>query len=96
MLTDYIIFNTYIKPICIHRTLRESERVVQTGWLGHVAGWGLTASGGTSSPELKIIDLPTFDIYDCRNRSTVEYRPLITEDKFCAGLTTGEIIISKL
>ncbi|XP_062698696.1 modular serine protease [Aedes albopictus] len=86
VLSDFIVFKSYVRPICLERDLRtESEKRIKPNSLGRVAGWGLTVSGGELSPNLKVVDIPTVDYYTCRDFSPVSYRPFLTGDKFCAG-----------
>lgn len=87
-----IIFQSYIKPVCVDFNLKGNQRYVVSGIQGRVAGWGLTTSGGVPSPVLKTIDLPTVDFNTCLNESPPSFRPFITTDKFCAGFTTGDSV----
>lgn len=57
-----------------------------------MAGWGLEASGGLSSPELKYIDLPAIEYNECKQKLSAELQLFITGDKFCAGYTTGQSV----
>lgn len=66
---------------------------MQSGWLGRVAGWGLTSSGGKASPVLKYVDLRTVDHAKCLADSDIEFRPNITPDKFCAGYLNQNISV---
>ncbi|XP_058058346.1 modular serine protease-like [Anopheles bellator] len=86
VLSDFISFRTYIRPICLERNLRtESEKRIKPNSLGRVAGWGFTTSTGVLSSVLKVIDIPTVDYVTCREFSPIAYRPFLTGDKFCAG-----------
>lgn len=87
-----IIFQSYIKPICVEYSLKGNQRYVVSGIEGRVAGWGLTASQGEPSAVLKTIDLPTVDYNTCLTESPPSFRPFITTDKFCGGFTTGESV----
>ena len=87
-----IIFQSYIKPICVEYSLKGNQRYVVSGITGRVAGWGLTAADGQPSPVLKSIDLPTVDFNTCLKESPSAFRPFITTDKFCGGFTTGESV----
>lgn len=92
LLDKPIIFQSYIKPICVEYSLKGNQRYVVSGITGRVAGWGLTASEGESSPVLKTIDLPTVDFNTCLNESPASFKPFITTDKFCGGFTSGESV----
>lgn len=92
ILVDHFEFNAYIKPICVDTTVNFNEQNVQPGLIGKVAGWGLEQSGGQSSPELKYIDLPAIEYYQCKETLSAELRLFITGDKFCAGYTTGQSV----
>uniref|UniRef100_A0A2M4BGG7 Putative trypsin-like serine protease n=1 Tax=Anopheles marajoara TaxID=58244 RepID=A0A2M4BGG7_9DIPT len=86
VLSDFISYRTYIRPICLERNLRtESEKRIKPNSIGRVAGWGFTTSTGNLSPVLKVIDIPTVDYVTCREFSPIAYRPFLTGDKFCAG-----------
>lgn len=88
-----IQFESYITPVCIPYGLQFDERIVPAGWLGRVAGWGLTSSGGKPSPVLKIVDLPSVDRATCVAESDIGFRPQITPDKFCAGLLNSNVSV---
>ncbi|KFB42386.1 AGAP001798-PA-like protein [Anopheles sinensis] len=86
VLSDFISFRTYIRPICLERNLRtESEKRIKPNSFGRVAGWGFTTNTGNLSTTLKVIEIPTVDYVTCREYSPVAYRPFLTGDKFCAG-----------
>lgn len=87
-----IIFQSYIKPVCVEYNLKGNERYVVSGIPGRVAGWGLTRTDGSPSTVLKTIDLPTVDFNSCLNESPPSFRPFITTDKFCAGFTSGDSV----
>ena len=84
-----IIFQSYIKPICVEYSLKGNQRYMVSGITGRVAGWGLTASDGEPSSVLKTIDLPSIDFNTCLKESPPSFKPFITTDKFCGGFTTG-------
>lgn len=62
-------------------------------FLGRVAGWGLTQSGGKPSPQLKIVELPSILRSKCLEDSDIGFRPQITSDKFCAGLLNSNVSV---
>lgn len=62
-------------------------------FLGRVAGWGLTQSGGKPSPQLKIVELPAILRSKCLEDSDIGFRPQITSDKFCAGLLNSNVSV---
>lgn len=92
LLDKPIIFQLYIKPICVEYNLKGNQRYVVSGIQGRVAGWGLTASAGDPSPILKTLDLPTVDFNTCLNESPASFKPFITTDKFCGGFTDGQSV----
>lgn len=92
LLDKPIIFQSYIKPICVDYSLKGNQRYVVSGIQGRVAGWGLTASQGEPSTVLKTLDLPTVDFNTCLNESPPSFKPFITTDKFCGGFTSGESV----
>lgn len=94
VLVDYIKFQSYIKPICVETDLSFNEKYVEPGLVGKVAGWGLESSGGNSSTQLKIIDLPAIEYFECKRKLSIELRPFISGDKFCAGYTNGQSVCS--
>lgn len=85
ILKTTIEFKGHIVPICIPYGLNFGDIVVPADWVGRVAGWGLTESGGRPSPILKIVELPVVDRQQCVRESPEDFRPQITADKFCAG-----------
>lgn len=93
ILKEYIVFKSYVKPICLDYDLEYNELTVPSGWVGRVAGWGLESSHGKSSEELKVIELPAIDYHLCKNSSSTEFRPYITGDKFCAGYTNSGLSV---
>lgn len=62
-------------------------------YLGRIAGWGLTMSGGLPSEILKIVELPVIDRAQCISESDVGFRPNITPDKFCAGYLNSNVSV---
>lgn len=86
---NFIEFRPYIAPVCIHFDLKYEEKIVESGLIGKVAGWGLEQSNGLSSSSLKEIDLPVISRKNCLRHSTEEFKRFITSDKFCAGYLTG-------
>lgn len=93
ILTDFIVLKSYVKPICIDYDLEYNEQIVPSDWIGRVAGWGLEESGGQSSTELKVIELPAIDYHVCKTASTPQFRPFITGDKFCAGYSDSGLSV---
>lgn len=85
ILKNTIEFQAHIAPICIPYGLNFADAIVPAGWEGRVAGWGLTESGGQPSPILKIAELPVVDRQECLAGSPENFRPQVTNDKFCAG-----------
>lgn len=91
-LKESIIFQSYIKPICMDFNLKGNQRYVKSGIEGRVAGWGYTVPHGNSSAVLKILDMPTVDYHTCYNESPQSFKDFITTDKFCGGFTNGESV----
>lgn len=89
LLDKYIEFKTYVVPACIKWDLSYDEIKVAAGLKGKVAGWGLTQSGGQTSPVLRAIEMPTIGREDCIANSPESFRNFITFDKFCAGYLNG-------
>lgn len=92
ILSRPIIFYSHIKPICIEYNRDNNERYIAAGIKGRVAGWGLTSARGQASPMLKIIDLPTVDYNTCMDVMPDDFKTFVTNDKFCAGFTTGQSV----
>lgn len=93
MLSKTILFQVHISPICIPYGLKLDAKAVPAGWRGRVAGWGLTQSGGSPSPVLKVVELPAINRTQCLADSDIGFRPLITPDKFCAGIWNGNVSV---
>lgn len=89
VLNSYIEYKAHVAPICIEYGLYNDDRIVTPGWIGRVAGWGLEESSGQPSPVLKLIELPAVSRSECTAKSSKEFIPFITSDKFCAGYLTG-------
>lgn len=81
----FIEFKSFIAPICIDYSLQNEDRIVPSGAIGRVAGWGLEKSGGRPSDRLKMIEVPAIDRRECRKQLSRNFRPFLTSDKFCAG-----------
>lgn len=89
VLSHYIEFKVHIAPICIEYDLTFDEKTVPLGWVGRVAGWGLTESHGRPSPDLKMIELPVVSREQCVQAVGPAFAPFVTPDKFCAGHVSG-------
>lgn len=89
ILNKYIEFHSFIVPVCLPQNLQYHDKVVPVGWIGTVAGFGLTESNGQPSRILKKIELPVVSREECREKSSPEFANFITPDKFCAGYLTG-------
>lgn len=92
VLSVAIEFRSYVIPICMEYNLEYNDKYVTPGSEGRVAGWGLTESGGKSSEELKVIDLPVIEVNQCKRDVPPEFRSFVTTDKFCAGYTDGQSV----
>lgn len=89
ILNQYIEFKVNIAPICFDYDLTFDEKTVPTGWIGRVAGWGLTQSSGLPSNDLKMIELPVVGREECIRVVGTSFAPFVTPDKFCAGHLIG-------
>lgn len=50
-----------------------------------VIGWGLTASGGKQSEELKELSVPYVPDGECLQNLREDFKPYFTVDKMCSG-----------
>lgn len=89
VLSDYIIFQPYIKPICVEIDLINNNVHIDAGVTGIVAGWGVD-SNGISSALLKTIELPVIEPGECRRSFSQPFKYFYTDDKFCAGYINGQ------
>lgn len=90
ILDGYIDYKNHIAPVCIDYNLEYStERVVPSGWVGFISGWGFTSLAGNASQSLKKISMPVVEFATCKTEAPSDYRPFITPDKYCAGYRDG-------
>lgn len=85
VLESFIEFKPHVAPACINYRYGYEEKVVPHGKMGRVAGWGLTASSGQLSNELKSIELPVVEREACLVSLTRPNRRFVTDDKYCVG-----------
>lgn len=89
ILDGEIDFQPHILPICIDLNVRYGlDRVVMSGEIGVVSGWGNTHAAGKPSKTLKSIELPVVDFQQCEEEAE-DFKRFITPDKFCAGFRNG-------
>lgn len=91
ILSENIVFQAHIAPICIPYGLRYNEIIVPDGWKGRVAGFGLTSASGSISPVIKIVELPVVSHERCVIESGGD--ALLTRDKFCAGFVNLDVSV---
>lgn len=91
LLSEIIIFRAHVAPICI-KQLYNQDKILASGKIGRIAGWGITETGGEPSPILKILDVPSVGHHDCISMAKPEYRQFITNDKLCAGTSDGRSV----
>ena len=89
ILDGEIDFQPHILPVCIDLSVRFGlDRVVSSGEIGVVSGWGNTHAAGKPSKTLKSIDLPVVDFQQCEEEAD-DFKRFITPDKFCSGFRNG-------
>lgn len=89
ILDGQIDFQPHIVPICINLEVKYGvQRIVPTGDIGIVAGWGFTEFDGLTSNTLKSIQMPVINFQQCRKESG-EFERFVTPDKFCSGYKNG-------
>ncbi|XP_037299562.1 modular serine protease isoform X2 [Manduca sexta] len=89
VLATAVTYKSHIRPVCISFSRELAKAQLHIGNSGKIAGWGLTASNGTASRELKVVEIPYVDPGVCKEKSVKEFKPFITADKFCAGYDNG-------
>ncbi|GBP36284.1 Modular serine protease [Eumeta japonica] len=89
VLSTPIVYQTYVRPVCVDFDVYFNSRQLMPGRLGKVAGWGYTSENATSSPTLQVVDLPYLNFSECLVRVPEGFREYITSDKICAGYTNG-------
>ncbi|MCL4140354.1 UNVERIFIED_CONTAM: hypothetical protein GTU68_045219 [Idotea baltica] len=81
-LSTPVSFTQAISPICLpfnYETLNIS------GEIGTITGWGITATGGSTSNILQEVDVPLITTDECRAESI--FGSHITDNMICAGVT---------
>ncbi|XP_072941185.1 modular serine protease-like [Epargyreus clarus] len=89
VLETEIVYQTFIRPVCIDFEHSLNSRQLQPEKLGTIAGWGLNAANGLPSQVLQVVELPYVPFDQCYNESPSTFREYITADKFCAGFLNG-------
>ncbi|XP_035692468.1 uncharacterized protein LOC118426943 [Branchiostoma floridae] len=82
-----VTFTEYILPICLPEVL-DARRLVRSGQVGTVTGWGAVQEGGPYSTTLMKVSLPLVSLGRCR-RAHPQYAGDISKNMFCAGRTSG-------
>lgn len=85
-LVQPFVLSAWLVPVCIDTF---SDRVVEAGTYGKVAGFGRTQFGA-SSAVLQALTVPIIPHSQCRSVSqTINMEQFLVGDKFCAGYTNG-------
>ncbi|XP_025153750.1 modular serine protease [Harpegnathos saltator] len=80
--------NTHVKPICVDWQNMYDKEQLRVGQLGKLVGWGKDTTGKPTE-ELYEVTMPYVARQKCRDNVPLEFRGLITFDKFCAGRMNG-------
>ncbi|CAH1112439.1 unnamed protein product [Psylliodes chrysocephalus] len=86
ILSDFLQFTKYIRPICLWRGDTNLERVV--GHAGTVVGWGKDESGVLMTEEPKQTNLPVVSQEKCL-ASNYQFHYITSNRTFCAGFRNG-------
>lgn len=98
VLHDWLRFGSAVRPICVDLQVPEPDRyITSTGnWTaGTVAGWGLLASDGQPSPELRVLQVPLVATDECAGAMPPNARRFVTPDKFCTGYMRRNVSLCK-
>ncbi|XP_065225688.1 uncharacterized protein LOC135849263 [Planococcus citri] len=88
ILNEKINAGQAVIPACIDdRAIKDGEYLVENA-LGKVVGWGLDDKDEYTE-KLMATDLPFISRSRCVNIVPNDFKPYITNDKFCAGSETG-------
>eukprot|EP00058_Branchiostoma_floridae_P016000 XP_002601488.1 hypothetical protein BRAFLDRAFT_241809 [Branchiostoma floridae] len=82
-----VTFTEHILPICLPEVL-DARRLLRSGQMGTVTGWGATGDGEPHSTTLMQVNLPVVSLRRCR-LAHPQYAKDISKNMFCAGRRTG-------
>ncbi|XP_035698109.1 uncharacterized protein LOC118431102 isoform X2 [Branchiostoma floridae] len=82
-----VTFTEHILPICLPEVL-DARRLVRSGQIGTVTGWGAMEDGGPYSTTLMRVSLPVVSLQRCR-RAHPQFAEDISQNMFCAGRASG-------
>ncbi|CAH1274514.1 F2 [Branchiostoma lanceolatum] len=82
-----VTFTEYILPICLPDVL-DARRLLRSGQIGTVTGWGATEEGGSPSTTLMKVSLPVVSLGRCRHAHP-QYADGMSKNMFCAGRISG-------
>ncbi|CAH1245322.1 NOTCH2 [Branchiostoma lanceolatum] len=82
-----VTFTEYVLPICLPEVL-DARRLMRSGQIGTVTGWGAVEEGGSYSTTLMKVSLPLVSLGRCR-RAHPQFADDISKNMFCAGRTSG-------
>ncbi|XP_066266542.1 uncharacterized protein [Branchiostoma lanceolatum] len=82
-----VTFTEYVLPICLPEVL-DARKLVRSGQIGTVTGWGAVEEGGPYSTTLMKVSLPLVSLGRCR-RAHPQFADDISKNMFCAGRTSG-------
>ncbi|XP_011152291.1 uncharacterized protein LOC105190947 isoform X2 [Harpegnathos saltator] len=80
--------NMLVRPICVDWQNIYDKEQLQLGQSGKLAGWGKDITGKPTE-ELYEVTMPYVPNQKCLDDVPLEFRGLVTRDKFCAGRMNG-------
>ncbi|XP_058446576.1 transmembrane protease serine 11B-like protein isoform X2 [Malaya genurostris] len=84
-----IIFNSFIKPVCLYRNTTDISAFYSR--YGKVAGWGFNRNGVVTKV-LNYLDMPVVSQKKC-SQTNVQYNTILAQgESFCAGHSDGNSV----